>query len=291
MEEEVVGTSHASALTTALTQRCTPEEALEILNEISNPALGEDDEYINPLKVEVFVTSLLNVASKSMTHCFASIAKYQPVLKSLNKTEDAQLSILNAIMDVWASHQQLIVILIDKLMKSEVLSYSAVAIWIFTKANSGEFMKFYMWEILHSTVKRTVKTIKRCLKELEEAKEKLTQVNDDGDEVSTEQITYETIEKLEEKLDSARNEQKNLFLIIFQRFIMILTEHIQSCEAQGESFRNYWFFWTLSRLQEVFFEYNEYIFKFISTYESLLFTSDLDQNILLIFKQFSSLRA
>ncbi len=122
-------------------------------------------------------------------------------------------------------------------------------------------------------------------------------------------VTYEAVEKLEEKLDSLQNEQKNLFLIIFQRFIMVLTEHIQSCEVQGTSFRNYWFFWTLSRLQEVFFEvgccccpssilvtkifsfqYNEYIFKFMSTYETLLFTSDIDANILQVFKQFSYLR-
>lgn len=61
------------------------------------------------------------------------------------------------------------------------------------------------------------------------------------------------IEKLEEKLDSAEGQLKNLFLVIFQRFIMILTEHIQSCEAKDKSFRNYWFFWTMSRLQEVFF--------------------------------------
>ncbi len=69
------------------------------------------------------------------------------------------------------------VILIDKLMKSEVLSLSAVAIWTFSKANSEEFMKFYMWEILHSTIKRTVKNIKRCTKELNETKEKLEKVS------------------------------------------------------------------------------------------------------------------
>ena len=82
----------------------------------------------------------------------------------------------------------------------------------------------------------------------------LFQTNEGGDEVIEPVVTYETIEKLEEKLDSVQNEQKNLFLIIFQRFIMILTEHIQSCAAIGESYRNYWFFWTLSRLQEIFFE-------------------------------------
>lgn len=38
------------------------------------------------------------------------------------------------------------------------------------------FFRFYMWEILHSTIKRTVKSIKRCNKELEEAKVKNKQV-------------------------------------------------------------------------------------------------------------------
>lgn len=79
-----------------------------------------------------------------------------------------------------------------------------------------------------------------------------------------EPFDFETVEKLEEKLESLKNEQKNLFLIIFQRFIMILTEHIQSCEAQGTSFRNYWFFWTLSRLQEVFFEVNDHEYSLCS---------------------------
>ena len=83
-------------------------------------------------------------------------------------------------------------------------------------------------------------------------------VSDEPSTVKEEQsqtasINYETIEKLEEKLDSLQSEQKNLFLIILQRFIMILTEHIQSCEAEGKSFRNYWYFWTMSRLQEVLF--------------------------------------
>lgn len=42
---------------------------------LSNLTLTFVDQYIDPLKVDVFVTTLLNVASKSMTHCFASIAR------------------------------------------------------------------------------------------------------------------------------------------------------------------------------------------------------------------------
>jgi nuclear cap-binding protein subunit 1 len=59
---------------------------------------------------------------------------------------------------------------------------------------------------------------------------------------------------MEERLESAQSDQKNLFLIIFQRFIMLLSEHIQRYESQGKSFKNHWFRWTIGRLQQVFFE-------------------------------------
>lgn len=62
------------------------------------------------------------------------------------------------------------------MVKSGVLQISSVAIWVFTKSNSDEFMKFYIWEILHSTVKRTIKNIQHCTKQLNEAKEKLSKV-------------------------------------------------------------------------------------------------------------------
>lgn len=70
----------------------------------------------------------------------------------------------------------------------------------------------------------------------------------------TDAPTEEMIERMEERLESAQSDQKNLFLIIFQRFIMLLSEHIQRCESQGKSFKNHWFRWTIGRLQQVFFE-------------------------------------
>ncbi|XP_046913339.2 nuclear cap-binding protein subunit 1 [Dermatophagoides farinae] len=312
-EEPKYTNSNVNNMIDALRAKCSVDEIIDILNEITDDDDDDDDDDENngersfpmnsstllKMKIEIFVTTLLNVSSKSMTHTFSFIAKYRQVLKKLAQTEEAQIWILNTIFDVWSTHQQLMVILIDKLMKLEVLQYPTVAIWVFSKANSDEFMNFYMWEMLHSTIKRTIRNIKKCTNELEESRTKLNTSNEDGngqmgDEPSLKEeqtITYEMIEKLEEKLDSAQSEQKNLFLIILQRFIMILTEHIQSCEAHGKSFRNYWYFWTMSRLQEVLFLYNQFIFKYQDTYESLLFTNDVDSNILAIFKQFLYLHA
>ena len=116
--------------------------------------------------------------------------------------------------------------------------------------------------------------------------------------VSGEKPTEEQVEKLEEKLEAAQGDQKNLFLIIFQvsskistqtffemvgfkqrwidfnichentlfceqlsmssyelhfqRFIMILSEHLVRCDTDGIDFKNPWYHWTVGRLQQVF---------------------------------------
>lgn len=134
---------------------------------------------------------------------------------------------------------------------------------------------------------------------------------EDMDEIPSE----DTIERAEEVLDTYQSDLKNLFLIIFQRFTMLLSEHIQKCEAQGKTFKNYWFRWIMGRLQQVLFEviyhasscvisvltlyvnysstfqFHVHTFNYVPTLKSLVFTNELDQHVLLIFKQFCSLRA
>ncbi|CAG2117113.1 unnamed protein product, partial [Medioppia subpectinata] len=192
----------------------------------------------NSLQIEVFVTVLLNLASKSFTHCFSAIAKYHSAFMALKTSEEAQISILSTIFEVWRKHQQLLVILISKLLKSEVIECSSVANWLFSKENSSEFMKSYIWEILNQTIQKSIRSVESLEKELEESKEKLR----------------------------------------------------KKCESQGKSFKSHWFRWTIGRLQQVFFEHHNHVFKYLSTFETLLFTADLDQHILLIFKQFCALR-
>ena len=44
-------------------------------------------------------------------------------------------------------------------------------------------------------------------------------------------VSVVQVEKLEDLLETAQADQKNLFLIIFQRFIMILSEHLVRCDT------------------------------------------------------------
>lgn len=122
----------------------------------------------------------------------------------------------------------------------------------------------YLWEVLHLTIKKMNKHVIKLGTELAEAKDKLSRAessSSDSEEEGTlkrkkievgEKPTEEMVEKMEEKLEAANVDQKRLFLIVFQRFIMILSEHLVRCDTDGQDFDNDWYRWTIGRLQQVF---------------------------------------
>lgn len=82
-----------------------------------------------------------------------------------------------------------------------------------------------------------------------EARDKLMRTesssSDDEDDAMTnkrkkieigEKPSEELVEKMEEKLEAANVDQKRLFLIVFQRFIMILSEHLVRCDTDGQEY-------------------------------------------------------
>lgn len=115
--------------------------------------------------------------------------------------------------------------------------------------------RLYIWEILHSTIRKMDKHVQKIQQELEEAKDKLEKQQhkrvtcghvctvpadkkwllkgvlcpccqrDSGDDEDMDKASEdeegqleEQIERLQEKVESAQSEQKNLFLVIFQVF-------------------------------------------------------------------------
>lgn len=292
------GTAAAHELVVSIRRKCTPEEVLTVLNTL--PGTG-DEESFNPLKIDVFVQTLLNLGSKSFSHSFAGIGKFHYVFKVLAETEEAQICILRNMYALWKNHYQMMVVLTDKLLKTGIIECSAIANWIFSKEMASEFTKLYIWEILHLTILKKNKHVIKLTKELTETREKLRRAEsrsgsssedeDNNKEKSGERPSEDVVERMEEKLEAAQADQKNLFLIIFQRFIMILSEHLVRCDTDGVDYNTHWYRWTIGRLQQVFLLHHEQVQKYSSTLETLLFTSDLDPHILDVFHQFVSLRA
>ena len=97
------------SLNAAIKRKCTSEEILVLLKQELDSQTGEEDitdGLYNPVKIDVFAQTLLFLGSKSFSHSFAAIAKFHSVFKSLGNSEEAQISILRSVFDLWRSHQQ-----------------------------------------------------------------------------------------------------------------------------------------------------------------------------------------
>lgn len=306
--------SYVKELVELLRKKPTPEEVLNYVREISNPLKDDDGDMepsYNPLAIEIFVQTLLNLGSKSFTHTFAGLAKYHSVLKSICDSEESQICMLRNVFELWRQHPQFMVVIVDKMLKTQIVECCAVANWLFSRDMAQEFTRSYPWEILHLTIRKMSRHVIRLEKELTETRAKVKSMpsdsessDDDGVKEKRRKIpaskdeskegadkpTEETVERMEEKLETAQSDQKNLFLIIFQRFIMILSEHVVRCDTDGKDYNTFWYQWTVGRLQQVFMTHHEQVEKYSQTLETLLFTQDLDANILETFRQFQAIR-
>ena len=47
----------------------------------------------------------------------------------------------------------MLVVLIDKMLKTQIVECAAVANWVFSKEMVPEFTKCYIWEIVHLTIR------------------------------------------------------------------------------------------------------------------------------------------
>ncbi|CAL4099178.1 unnamed protein product [Meganyctiphanes norvegica] len=304
---EMEGGEVAQRLEACIRAKGNPTEVLQILRELPNPLRDgtEDEPSFNPLQVQIFTQVLLHLGSKSFSHSFAGITKFLKTSQNschpqlfevlVGPNEEAQMVLLREMYEVWAKHQQMLVMLTDKLLRSHIASCATVANWIFSKEMQHDFTRSYIWEILHGTIRKMNKHVARLQKEVNEARERHSGRDSDDsssdEEDSRPRPTEEEIERMEEKLEAVQADQKNLFLIIFQRFIMILSEHLVRCDTDGRDFNTHWYRWTIGRLQEIFMLHNTQVERYSQTLSTLLFTQDLDPHILDAFNQFVALRS
>ncbi|XP_049603900.1 nuclear cap-binding protein subunit 1 isoform X1 [Syngnathus scovelli] len=290
----------------AIKNRASNEEILTILKDVPNPNQDDDDGYegesFNPLKVDVFLQTLLHLAAKSFSHSFSALGKFHEILKNLTDSDEGKLHILKVVYQAWKNHPQMIAVLVDKMIRTQIVDCAAVANWLFSQDMAHEFTRLYIWEILHSTIRKMNKHVQKIQTELEEAKDKLEKQQnkkprDSGDEEDMEKNSEdeevqleEQIERLQEKVESAQSEQKNLFLVIFQRFIMLLTEHLVRCETGSVNVSTPWYKNCVERLQQIFLMHHVTIQQYMGTLENLLFTAELDHHILAVYQQFCALQ-
>lgn len=66
----------------------------------------------------------------------------------------------------------MIVVLVDKMLKTQIVECSSVVKWIFSDEMKSEVTSFYVWEILHSTLNRMSKQVDKFRHEFAELSER-----------------------------------------------------------------------------------------------------------------------
>ena len=64
------------------------------------------------------------------------------------------------------------VVMVDKMLKTQIVECSSVANWIFCEEMKQDLTKFYCWEILHSSVNRMSKQVDKLQNEYNQLNEK-----------------------------------------------------------------------------------------------------------------------
>ncbi|XP_075302607.1 nuclear cap-binding protein subunit 1-like [Opisthocomus hoazin] len=170
------GYAVALCLTIAIKNKASNDEIFNILKDVPNPNKDDDDDEgftFNPLKIEVFVQTLLHLAAKSFSHSFSALAKFHEVFKVLAESDEGKLHVLRVVYEGWKNHPQMIAVLVDKMIRTQIVDCAAVANWIFSSELAHDFTRFYVWEILHSTIRKMNKHVLKIHKELEETKARL----------------------------------------------------------------------------------------------------------------------
>lgn len=198
------------------------------------------------LKIDIFTASILTKASKSLTHLSSAIGKYRAVFKALTRVAGGQVQLLQTMHSCLESHPQLQVILVDKLLKAELIEAKEVCNWIFSGSMKPFHFKSYPFELLNNTIYRTLQIEKNLIrqKETKESEEKVEYDGENGDADVVMKSEDNNNSELDEKIIEARKQSRQLILQVFTLFADILSNNEDTSNR-----------WVTGRMQQVYYKH------------------------------------
>ncbi|XP_003369469.1 putative nuclear cap-binding protein subunit 1-B [Trichinella spiralis] len=278
--DRLPGASIAQHLTQALKEKCTPEDVHAILmdcpypddgnveldHQLNNPLSNNMDMPFNPLKIEVLTTAVLVSGSRSISHTVAILIKYMSVFKEFAAdSKEAQIHLLQTL------HER-IMIVVDKMLKMQIIQSLAVIEWIFSEKMRGNLMRHYVWQIVYSMTTRLSRSIKQIQEELDKKQAEegtMSSASSDGERSSE-------VSAIQLKLSAAQELQKAVIFTLLQKVIILLSEHLLQSDAEDRDSHTGWFKAIQGRMIQIFNIEHKSIINYADELSSYLFTSDID---------------
>ncbi|KAI9205151.1 armadillo-type protein [Polychytrium aggregatum] len=283
----------ATELLAAMNKKKPIEEVEAILLRISRHgsgmsidnenAMSTDDAYTDgngaQLVRDVFLQCLLSNGCKSFSHILNIIERYLVVLQKLNRTSEARLHSTAIIANFWRHNTQFLEIVLDKMMNYRVIDPSSIISWVLSEEVLAEhYSRWFIW----TTLKNILSKIN--LKS-EQIQIKLAATRN-RDEFSTNEESLQLVQTLENSLSTTNREKKEAFILVFQRFIDLITRYIQSMESQGIVPQNtIWWRWVVGNFREVGRNFEKDIYTMLVTLDAVVFTDHIDARITQIWRE------
>jgi len=136
--------------------KASDEEIQPVIERIHALAL---DNNLDPLvaSTDVFVTAVLHVGSKSLSHVLAAIERTKDRLTDAGAaSEAARAQIISAVMAYWGSHPGVAIAIVEKLLNYSILVPAAVINWAlvtYAGATKGSALaRAHIYELVFNTV-------------------------------------------------------------------------------------------------------------------------------------------
>uniref|UniRef100_A0A6B2KXX1 MIF4G domain-containing protein n=1 Tax=Arcella intermedia TaxID=1963864 RepID=A0A6B2KXX1_9EUKA len=168
----------------------------------------------NLLIVDMALSCLLEIGSKSISHLLVSMERYLGLFRHYIRDQNTFLQAVVSTVNFWKYSPQRINISISLFIRSRIIPPSAIIEWIFSteiENQSNMYKNQWIWELLFSTIdntKQTIHLLRRKLNDLENPKQNPNATDDER----------EAYKKCEDNLAAALQEQKEFFLLLFQKF-------------------------------------------------------------------------
>ncbi|KAL2258905.1 hypothetical protein VTK26DRAFT_7610 [Humicola hyalothermophila] len=152
----------------ALLKRKAPEEEVDaVIQRIQSLAIDREIDAL-VASTDVFVTCVLHVGSKSLSHVLAAIERTKDRLADFGAASDAARNqIISATMAYWSAHPGVAVVIIEKLLNYSILSPATVINWVLINragATRGEALATsYMYEMVFNTVVKVTGRVRQLV--------------------------------------------------------------------------------------------------------------------------------
>ncbi|EPB76851.1 MIF4G domain protein [Ancylostoma ceylanicum] len=217
---------------------------------------------------------------------------------------DLYSTTLKTVADTSDEMQERIIILVDKMLKMQILDCGVVISWIFSESLRSENDRQWIWEVLNTALERLSRHIHKVAHDVKILQKRVDRQKAENEEAGKGTVgmlqmedndaktrEQEELEQQQEKLENLKDFQKSLFLDVLHKFTVLLTEFIVHCETEGTDFRTPYFAWINGRFKQIFLMHGADLHEFTGDLRRELFSSaDIDPNVLETFQQFVALR-